>query len=587
MIALTLPRRLLSSALFSLAFALWLVGASVSSAQHHGGSGARLPSDALPPPALMDGIGKATMPITTSSPDAQKFFDQGLRLIHCFWDFEAYRAFKESARRDPDAAMAYWGQFMSLNYNQHELAAERKAALEKAQALGSAASDRERRYIAAIAKLAAYSGKAAQTAYIREMEALVAAYPEDLQAQLLLIKFLVTDAGGTFSDPQTEENSSSFDRASELLRPLLRAHPESAAVHHYWIHAHEGGSDPSKALASADKLPKLAWKSGHMLHMPGHIYFKVGLYDKAYEAFQKALSFDQAYMKAQGISPVDNWNHTHNLDYLVMNCAEDGRYKEGQRYAKMLQELPVELDRSRAVGLGYIVYGGRTAPARLHLRYGQWEEAAASLEEGLTTWRFPSQLAADYVGGLHAYARGMALVTAGDAATAAQHFQVVFSISQKLAEERSTLGSDWYAQAAQRVLAIAAAELIGTLLSSQGQHDRAITEVIKAAKLEKALGYGEPPHYSRPVQESLGGLYLRAGRPAEAERAFREVLRERPNSGHGWFGLAMALSRANKMDEARNAYERFLEVWRNADRDLPQLLAAEKWLAAHPSGKAP
>ncbi|MEM7355337.1 MAG: tetratricopeptide repeat protein [Acidobacteriota bacterium] len=557
------------------------VGVSTASAQHHGDHSSRLPSATLPPPPLMKGIGQSSMPITTDSESAQKFFDQGLNLLHCFWDFEAYRAFKEAIRQDSSAAMAHWGLFMALNYNQVELAGERQAALDAARRHSAEATERERRYIAAIGQLAAHSGRAAQDAYLREMETLVAAYPEDLQAKLLLIKFLVTDAGGTFSDPRTEEARDAFARARELLLPLLESHPNHAAVHHYWIHAHEGGPDPSAALESADRLPQLAPKSGHMLHMPGHIYFKVGLHDKAYAAFQESLAFDRAYMKDQGIDPVDNWNYVHNLDYLVANCAEDGRYREGQRYAQMLHDLPVELERSKSVGLGYIVYGGRTAPARFHMRYGRWDAAAASLEKGLASWQFPSQISADYVGALLAYARGMALFASGNAAQAGPHFQTLFSVTQKLEQQQAEQGADWYFQAARRVLEIGAAELVGLLMSSQGQHERALAELEKAANLEQALGYGEPPHYSRPVQESLGILYLRVGRWQDARQAFRKVLDERPNSGHAWFGIAKSHELAGEKAEARRAYQRLLEVWRHADRDLPQMQAAQQWLAAN------
>ena len=575
------------AALLAMATMAWL-GAAALEAQHHGGHHSRMPSPNLPPPQLMDGIGNNTMRVTTDSESARRFFDQGLNLLHCFWDFEAYRAFNEATRHDDSLAMAHWGLFMALNYNQHELAAERQAALLEAQELGVRATDRERRYIKAIEQLAKHSGRAAQTAYIREMEALVEAYPEDLQAKLLLIKFLVTDAGGTFSDPRTEVARDAFERARKMLRPLLETHPDNAAVHHYWIHAHEGGPDPSAALASAERLPLLAPKSGHILHMPGHIYFKVGLHDKAYEAFQKSLKFDRAYMQEQGVDPVDNWNYVHNLDYLVANCAEDGRYQEGLRYAELLHDLPVELERSRAAGLGYIVYGGRTAPARFHLRYGQWQAAAANLEAGLANWRFPSQVAADYVGGLLAYARGMALFASGEAEQAGPHFQVLFGISQRLAQQQAELGSDWYLQAGQIVLRIAAAELIGLLMSSQGQHERALAELEKAAGLEQVLGYGEPPHYSRPVQESLGGLYLQIGRWQDARQAFRKVLDERPNSGHAWFGIARAHAlefsqgAVEQKTEARRAYRRFLEVWRHADRDLPRIREAQRWLAANP-----
>ena len=572
------------------AVCLALPAAGQHSAQHHGGSHLeRLPSATLPPPPLMDGIGDASMPITTDSRLAAKYFDQGLRLTHCFWDFEAYRAFKEATRQDPEAVMPYWGLFMSLNYNPKELRDERMAALARAKALAAGASVRERRYVGAIAQL----HSAGQSAYIRAMEALIEAHPEDLQARLILVKYLVTDAGGVYPEPGGG-NGDAYARAREMLRPLLESHPESAAVHHYWIHAHEASPDPEAALESAEKLPRLAPKSGHMLHMPGHIYYRIGAYDKAYEAFRESLRFDRDYMQANGIGPVDNWNYTHNLDYLVAGCAEDGRYREGQRYAEILSDLPVARERSQAVGLGYVVYGGLTAPARLHLRYGRWRAAAESLEEvlgagsarGSSRGRagrvLPSRNAADYLAGLLAYARGMDAVERRDVARSGSSFQELLGVSMKLTRQQAELGSDWYFDAARRILSIGALELGGSLMSLQGQQAQAVVQLERAIQMERVLGYGEPPHYSRPVAESLAAVHLRAGDHERALRAYEQVLAERPNSGHAWFGIARCHQLAGRAADARAAYRRFLEAWRHADRDLPQVELAEAWLAENP-----
>ena len=544
-----------------------------ATAQHHGGSHlGRLPSATLPPPPLMDGIGQAEMSISTSSKLAAQYFNQGLRLLHCFWDFEAYRSFKEAIRQDENAVMAYWGLFMSLNYNPNELYDERRAALDKAKALATRASARERRYVGAISQLDAKG----QTAYIRAMESLIAAHPEDIQARLMLIKYLVTDAGGRYPEPDGGTGNA-FEHAQEMLRPLLKSHPDSAAVHHYWIHAHEVGPTPEAALASAEKLPSLAPKAGHILHMPGHIHFLIGDYEKADEAFQASLRFDRVYMETSGVGPVDNWNYTHNLDYMVAACAEDGRYREGQGYAEILSSLPVERERSLAAGLGYIVYGGRTAPARLHLRYGQWQAAADSL--GTIARAALSQQAADYLDGLLTYAQGMAALERSDVTRAGANFQKLLGFSMKLGRQESGKGSDWYFDAARRILAVGAVELGGLLMSRQGQHDQAIAQLERAIQMEGVLGYGEPPHYTRPVSESLAAAYLQAGRWQEARNAYEQSLKKRPKNGHALFGIARSYELAGDKGRAESAYRRFLETWRRADRDLPQVRHAETWLA--------
>ena len=561
-----------------------LAAAALLTAAAAGASGSRvprLPARTLPPPPLMDGIGTSRLPISTESELAQKYFDQGVNLLHCYWDFEAYRAFREVLRLDEDAAMGYWGLYMSLAYNQAEHSDERLQALYRAIALAPSASQRERRYVRAIERLNELGGAEGQRAFIDEMEALIAAYPKDLEAELFLIKFLITDAAGSFLDPDRGVGTG-FDRARARLRPLLESHPDSLAVHHYWIHAHEHGSEPEAALVSARKIPTLAPKSGHILHMPGHIFYKVGDYEGAYRAFHASLDFDREYLREQGIEPVDDWNYVHNLDYLVINCAEDGRYREGRKWAEVLAGLPVHHGRGHAVGLGFVIYGGHTALARLHMRYGRWQAAAESLAASLESSSFPSQHGADYFRGLLAYTRGMAAVQRGDAAAAGQAFQEILGLSMAQREQHAELGSDWYFDVSRRVLAIASMELGGVLASSQGRHDQAIQFLQQAIAAEDQLGYGEPPHVTRPVRESLAVAYLRAGRWQDARRTFEQVLDERPNSGHAWYGIAKSHQLAGETAEARAAFEQFLEAWKNGDDDLDEIKDARAFLAARP-----
>jgi tetratricopeptide (TPR) repeat protein len=550
--------------------------------QHRRLDPSRLPAETLPTPERRDDVGNSSMPISTSSPEAQRWFDQGLNLLHCFWDFEAYRAFRAAARSDPQAAMAYWGLFMSLGYNPTEQSQARSEALERARALAPRATPRERLYIEAAATLEEHQGRAAQTAYVAAMEHLVASYPDDLQAKLLLARFLVVDSGGVYSQPDRPGIHSPFERSEELLEPLLQTHPQNAGLHHYWIHTHEVGPRPEKALESARKLPQLAPGAGHTLHMPGHLYFQLGDYEKAYDAFQQALRFDRSYMERTGVEAVDNWSYSHNLEYLVANCSEDGRYREGLRYARELQSQPVDLLRSEATGLGYLVYGGRTAAARLDFRYGRWGPAAAALQQGLEEWRFASQVSADYVGGLLEYALTMDAAEKGDLAKAAARLQRLSQIGVRLTTEQAGFGSDWYFEAAKRVLAIATIEAAATLLSVQGQHDQAVEQMQRASRMEAVLGYGEPPLYARPIAESLGSIHLRAERWSEARAAYQTALVSRPDSGHPWIGIARSWAGAGDTRNAQAAYRRFLALWRHADEDLPQVREARAWLEEHP-----
>ena len=370
--------------------------------QHQGEYSPAFNFASLPAPPLMKNIGSSEIKITTKSEQAQKYFNQGLNLMHAFWDVEAYRAFREAARMDETSAMAYWGIYNSLAQNSQEMAEERSAALKKAVELLPTVSDHEQFYIRAISLLAE-QGKG-RAAWISEMEALIDKYPQDVEAKLLLANSLSSPASSYLPDGRPREGKL-YGQA--ILKNLLVTNPEHLAVHHYWIHAVENGPRPEEALPSCEKIEKIAPNSGHLLHMPGHIYYRLGMYEKARKAFLKSLEFDLKYMQEQKIHPINNWNYTHNLDYLVANSAEEGRYKEAAKYAKMLAEVPSDNERLKATGLGYLLYGGYTALTRLQMRFGLWDEAVKDLQISNQT---AQTLSEKYQTGILSYLKGMSAV---------------------------------------------------------------------------------------------------------------------------------------------------------------------------------
>jgi tetratricopeptide (TPR) repeat protein len=524
----------------------------------------------LPPPPLMDGIGNASLPVSCA-PEAQRYFDQGLNLLHCFWDFEALRAFRETVRLDPSCAMGWWGIYRSLQYNSPEQGDERKAALARAVALSSKAGEHERFYIRAAAALnpAEKPDKdkpkaEKRAAFLREMEALIDRYPGDLQAQLLLADFLrqgYDPADGRPLDGQLYSQA--------ILRNLIAAHPDNAAAHHYWIHAVENSSRPEDGLASADLVARLAPRCGHVAHMPGHIYYRLGEYGKARDSFLASREIDLAYMREQGIAVVNDWNYVHNLDYLVGSCAEDGRYREGLRWADELARIPVDPARAKSLGLGFILYGGQTARARLQMRYGLWDEAARSLE-GVAAEAPPAEtsLVRDYQGGMLAYAQGMAAAVRGDAAALKSRADALDALLKKLAGKTPAVGSDWYFGTAAKILAVNLLELRGSLDSLEGRHGEAVSHLREAADKERDLGYWEPPHYTRPVVETLAWALERAGRWKEAREAWQASLKLRPRNGHALYGIARTWAAEGNRAEAAKAYADFQAAWKNADREL-------------------
>lgn len=526
----------------------------------------------LPAPALMKNIGSSEIKITTKSESAQKYFNQGLNLLHAFSDVEAYRAFREAARLDETCAMAYWGIYNSLGQNSQEMSDERAKALKKAIELMPQASDHEQYYIRAISLLAE-QGKG-RPAWISEMEALIDKYPQDVEAKLLLANSLSSPASSYLPDGRPREGKL-YGQA--ILKNLLVTHPNHIAVHHYWIHAVENGPRPEEALPSCEKLERLAPNSGHLLHMPGHIYYRLGKYEKARKTFLTSLDFDLKYMKEQKIHPINNWNYTHNLDYLVANSAEEGRYKEAAQYAKMLAAVPSDDARLKSTGLGYLLYGGYTALTRLQMRFGLWNEAIKDVQAALQN-NPPQTLSEKYQAGILSYLKGMSAVEKGNAEEAEKSAQELQKIITELSTQKVQQASDWYFGYASRVLAVHLLDLRGSVLSVEGKHVQAFNLLNEAIEKEKNLGYWEPPHYTRPVLESLGEAYTRAGEYKEAESAFERILKVRPNSGFALLGIARANAKADDKTKAAHFHKEFLKVWQNADKELPQIQEAEKWL---------
>jgi tetratricopeptide (TPR) repeat protein len=532
----------------------------------------------LPPPPLMQGIGNASLKITTSSDAAQAYFNQGLRLLHDFWDFEAYRAFKEAARMDPSAAMAYWGEFEALNMH-GPLMDDGRAALEKAKALADKVSDHERFYIRAAEHEAHGNKPDEKSAYQHEMEALIDQYPDDVDARALLA-LEVMSGYDTEGHPREGELYS-----QSILLNLLATHPENAAANHYWIHAMEDSSRPELALHSADILGSMAPNSGHMVHMPGHIYWRVGDYEKARQSFSDSVRVDEAYMAAQGIKPEEDWNYPHNLAYLIAACAEAGRYREGLEWAKKLRDMPMPQEMGPA---RFVTWAGASV-ARVHIRFSNWLAVPQDPISFGTNAASVSAAAQAYSDGLNIYSKGMAALERGDLPEASGEADALDASLWRL---EATKPKKMEGDATEdppgddpseilNLLGTMSLDLRGGLKAAQGDVAGGIKLLQQAAEKEKNLGYSEPPRYFRPEQESIGYAYLKSKQWEKARDAFSEALKERPKSGHALYGVAQSYAMAGDVPQATVAYRDFLSAWQHADSDLPQIKQANAWLASH------
>jgi tetratricopeptide (TPR) repeat protein len=544
----------------------------------------------------MTGIGNSSMKIRASD-EAQAWFNQGLNLLHDFWDYEAARAFEQAVRTDPKCAMCYWGLYQAEVFRSADVPAGQQA-LDRAVALKKHASRAGHLYIeAAVAEhkaaLEAMRPAASQkpktvlskdaphvdSAETKLYRSLVALEPEDVQARLFL--------AGSLRDGFDEkgEPRAGTAEAQRILQSILKEHPDDTAANHYWIHAVEPGNHPELALGSAKKLGELTPASGHMVHMPGHIFYRTGDYESARAAFLASMHVDEGYMRAQRVSVADDWNYVHNLMYLIADEMEAGRFHEAMQMSEKLRDArgdvgPTLYRQTPRDGLARI-----SVELPVLLRAGAWTSAAERLERGArdASLKNLEELRTSMLD----YVRGMEALERSDVkAAAAMSDAMDAAVKQKPADAEDMSGmmgmsmsKDAMAKPVYSYLDVAAMELRGSVLLAEGHGAESDAMFTRAADAEQELGYREPPFYIRPVAETRGDALLRAKRFDEARQAYEMALKQRPESGFALYGVAQADTGANRRAEATADYARLLHAWANADADLPQLQAARAWMA--------
>jgi tetratricopeptide (TPR) repeat protein len=527
----------------------------------------------LPPPQVLDGIGHSHFAITTKAPQAQQWFDQGLALLHCFWDYEALRAFEQSARLDPDCAMCHWGISQALAFRGST--DQSKSELSKAKELSAKIPDREKHLILAFAESDEKKGDEADQAFNKRLAVLVDQNPDDVELRLIM----AWHTSGGYQKGEPSGPGAIYKQA--MLRNILHDYPDNAAANHYWIHTVEDSPHPEWALESAEKLGALAPASGHMVHMPGHIFYRLGDYERARQIFLASKRVDEEYMSRQHVSIADDWNYAHNLSYLIADCAEEGRYTEAFEHARSL--TGVANDPDRTTNAFFYVLQIASTEARLAIRFADWERVIqhpmqfGAPEDKVSVW------ARDYRDGLVAYARGMKAAEAGRLADAETESTRLQALLWRLYQEDIDDKNKYSRDQAVKLLNTASFELRGDLAGYEGDLASAGKLFERADETETDAGYSEPPRYSRPPLEVLGAVYLRAGKFAEAREAYRKALAKRPHSGFALYGIALAWDRQGDKHQAAKAYREFLEAWSHADPDLPQVIAAKAFMAGQPA----
>ena len=511
--------------------------------------------DNMPAPELMKGVGSSPLKIDTKSTLAQQYFSQGVSQLHCFWDFEAYRSFKEAIRLDSAAIMPYWGILHTIMFiNNEDFNKEKTKAIEKLKDLVEHAEGFEKLYSKGILD---YVETDDPEGYLTQLENIVHHYPDDVDAKLFLALFKMSGYDANM-DPRRGTIYSEY-----LLRDLLVTNPENHGVHHYWIHQMENCC-PEEALESAQKLADLAPESGHIVHMPGHIYYKMGDYLKAHDQFVEAMKVDSTYMANQNIREIDNWNYIHNLNYLLANCAQDGRYQEGLHYATRLEDMVAVADRVDA-HRGAFFYQGKITPATMEMRFGFWDRAVEKFEAITDTDTLYGRAAMDYKSALSLFSSGMLSLEKNDvsaARTKLDQLDALFWRNSQQEDEKEQLRGRRL-----NTLLVTSMELKGNIQIAEKDFENGVKTLEKAVEMEKDLGYSEPPYYPRPTLLSLATAYSSMGDHDKAESCLERIFDKHPNSAMAYWGLMKLYQETGQQEKYAAAKTEFENITQFGDRD--------------------
>jgi tetratricopeptide (TPR) repeat protein len=502
------------------------------------------------PPPLYKDLGTHHKVVGTRVPLAQQYFDQGLRLVYGFNHAEAIRSFTRATELDSACAMCWWG--IAYAYGPHVNAGMDSAsgvkayeAAQRALSLSPNVSPWKRAYIRAVAARYApvppVNRANLDSAYSRGMADVARNYPNDLDAAALYAESLMDLRPWNYWTPQGKPYPGTEEIVRQLERVIAR-NPEHPGACHYYIHAVEA-VNPKLAVPCAERLARLMPGVGHIVHMPAHIYVRVGRYNDAAASNVHAIHTDETFIEGQ--KPVSVYSlayYPHNIHFLAFVSTLAGRSAQALEAARTLQSK-VNLDVARQVPMlqEMVPYYVLTLTT-----FGRWDDVLA---EPLPPSDIRMPLAMAY------YARGVAHAAKGRLAEARTALDTVKTIDAATPADAP----------AKTPVSIAVHALMGEIATRSGKFDEGIGHFREALKIEDAGLYFEPPKWYYPIRESLGAALLKAGRSAEAEAVYREDLKRFPENGWSLFGLAAALRAQGKSAEAAAVDQRFSKAWSAAD----------------------
>ena len=508
---------------------------------------------------LFEGLGTFHRAVTTSSPQAQQYFDQGMRFLWAFNHDEATRSFAKAAELDPGCAACYWGVALTVgpNYNfpamQEPRALVAAEALRKAQENAAHTTAVEQGLIAALATrypkpepLGPENLEPVTRAYAAAMRELAQRFPQDSDVQTLCAEAEMNVHAWKLWAPDGEPAEGTADIQARL-ESVLRRDPHHPGANHYYIHTMEASQHPEKALAAAERLPGMMPAAGHLEHMPAHIMQRVGDYEQAAEANRRGIAADRAYFAATSAPDYYAMYLAHNYAFLAFSAAMEGRKAETLTAVQSVASA-VPLDMVLAMGdSGWYL----TQPYAALVRFGLWDEAIAL---GPPDARAPG-LTAGYL-----YSRGVALAARGRLEDA----RAVLAQLQQLATATPHDSQAGF-NTLHGVLQVAEPIVAARIAATEQRNDEALRLLRQAVAAQDGLAYNEPADWFFPARHLLGAQLLIAGRAAEAERVYREDLERNPTNGWALYGLAAALRAQGRTRDAAQVTRKFETAWCHAD----------------------
>jgi tetratricopeptide (TPR) repeat protein len=515
-------------------------------------------------PPLWDGLGSVTYKVSTSSADAQAYFDQGLRLAYAFNHGEAQRAFRKAQKLDPSCAMCFWGEALVLGPNinfpmQEDAVGPAFAAVQRALTLSPNASPREQALIAALETRYSQDPKADRApldaAYAAAMGKLAADFPDDNEIALLYAEAVMDLSPWNYWQPGGHEPNPQSAPIVPTLERVLAKDPNHPGAIHIYIHAVEASDRPQRAEPHADRLRGAIPGAGHLVHMPSHIYYRVGRYLDALAVNKIATTVDEKYL-ADTSAPMGVYRlgyYPHNVHFVLASAQMAGDGTTVIAAAEKLRGLiPDEVARDIAM-----VHPVKAAPYFAHAQFSGPETILALPDPGD---------AMPYVKAMWRYSRGIAYA-------AQRNFDAAMAEADAIAAlERATDFSLLKASGVpgEEVMRLARSVIEGRVAQAQGNLTAAIARFEEAAALQDTLPYTEPPYWYYPVRQTLAAALLQAGRLPEAEDQFQRALKRAPANGWSYYGLLQVYRARGDATAAAQAEAELARTW-VGDRQMLQI----------------